>query len=68
MFSLLDAGNKDKDKVRTSYKITNHKLCIDEIIITPQYTAAFDTALIERSSSNNMQMSFNTYNMFTNSV
>ena len=64
----MRAGEAITANVATQYKITNPRLCIDEIVVTPQYTAAFEAALVERSSSNGVQMSFDTYSVFTNPI
>ena len=64
----LQTNDSKKETVGKKYEIKNPRLCIDEIVVTPQYTAAFDAALVERSSSNGVQMSFDTYSVFTNPV
>ena len=54
--------------VGVNYSIKAPRLCIDELVLTPQYVAAFEGALVQRSSSNGVQMSFDTYSVFSNTI
>ena len=49
-------------------KIADIRMCIDGLMVTPQYTQAFEAALVERSASNGVQMSFDMYQVFENPI
>ena len=52
----------------SDYSIKDPRLCIRELVLSPSYVSAFEGALVERSSSNGVQMSFDTYSVFSNII
>ena len=65
---FLETISKVLGHVGSVYTIMKLCLCKDEIMCMSAYVAAFDDALVKRSSSNNVHMSFDTYPVFTNPV
>ena len=64
----MEPGTHTLNAIPTQYKIHQPRLCIDELVLTPSYLSAFESALVERSSSNGVQMSFDTYSVFSNTI
>ncbi len=49
------------DSVCDNYTIEEPRLCIDQIVMSPEYVSAFEAALLANSSAQGIQIPFTTY-------
>ena len=52
----------------TKIKITNPRLCIDQIVMSPEYVSAFEAALLANSAAQGIQIPFQTYYNYTTDI
>ena len=54
--------------VINEFKIQNPRLCMEQIVMSPEYVAAFEAALLANSSAQGIQIPFTTYYTYKTSL
>lgn len=60
----LSSSITDNARPVTSYGVTNPRLCIDQIILSPEYVSAFEAQMIAASGGPGIQIPFQSYYTF----
>ena len=55
---LIDGSSADK---ANDIEISNPRLCMEQIVMSPEYVSAFESALLSNSNAQGIQIPFSTY-------